>query len=71
MKNKHYYLGFTHTHMPDADSLFPNNYLTGCFAKEIKIRGIGRDMGKERESKYKVMHHEAGDSVSSRHNWFL
>lgn len=57
--------------MPEADSLFPNNYLTGCFAKEIKIRGIGRDMGKERESKYKVMHHEAGDSVSSRHNWFL
>lgn len=53
MKNKHYYLGFTHTHthtqMPEADSLFSNNYLTGCFAKEIKIRGIRREMGKEGE----------------------
>lgn len=38
-----------HTQMPEADSLFDNNYLTGCIAKEIRIRGIGREMGKEGE----------------------
>ena len=35
--------------MPESDSLFSNNYLTGCFAKEIKIGGIRREMGKEGE----------------------
>lgn len=41
--------GFHKKTEPEADSLFANNYLTGCTAREIRIRGKGSKLGKEGE----------------------
>lgn len=47
MKSKQHYLAFTQTE-PEAESLFANNYLAECMAKEAREKGKGNGI-RERE----------------------
>lgn len=68
MKSKQHYLAFTKTE-PEAETLFANNYLVECTAREIKARGKGSGIG--RESTHKATQHQASTSLASKHNLLL